>query len=228
MLYCIRVRKNIEIMVKKVVMKIMTKKRLLMCILSTMLLCGCTSEATESMNSVSENVSSSSVAGIDSGDEGKTMMDYAPESFVVTIFEINGHMIPAISNDRYYIFTAPESIGSLVEGEQYIFEKYDQLAIRYNPDFMCGSGVMEDIEARGEYHQGIKDLKMISADISSLSVPEGFEISELKDGDSKYYVWSDGRYYIFRAICNEYEDWYILDTTDKMYIRYEPSFMAGK
>lgn len=213
----------------------MRNKQLIQVILlALVILCGCQKESeiaanNVSSNSVSENVRSATLSDMGySVSESVTWKEYAPQSFSGTLLEIDGQMIPSMSNGRYYIFTSPANLGSLVEGETYLYEAYDKLAIRYNPEFMDGEGVMEDIEARGEYHEGIKDLKMVSADISTLSVPDGFEVSELKDGESKFYVWSDGRYYIFRAICNEYEDWYILDSEEKMYVRYEPSFMAGK
>lgn len=211
------------------------KKRLFIQILiiSSALFCGCGNNAHESEsaisdNSVSSSALSSTMEGMNQGDDVETVKNWAPGSFSASILEIDGQMIMAMTNGRYYLFRAPSDMGSLVEGEAYLYEKYDQLTIRYNPDFMSGDGIMEDLEVRGEYHQGVSDLKMVSADISTLLVPEGFEISELKDGDSKFYVWSDGRYYIFRAICNEYEDWYILDSDDKMYMRYEPSFMSGR
>lgn len=151
-----------------------------------------------------------------------------PKYFKNKEFKIDGIIISAVSNGRYYIFRAPKGIDTLVEGEMYIYESFDSLTMKYNPDLMCGDGKMDDTEIRGEYRPGEIEFQFAKTRLNLEDIPYGFEPIVIDNKGYEIPGWTDGRYYIYKAVYKEYEDWYICDKTDNSVIRYEPSFMTGK
>lgn len=151
-----------------------------------------------------------------------------PKSFKSAVININNEKLPAYFNGRYYIFTATKSTDGMIEGETYLIEIYDKAVIKYNPEFMCGEDKMEDVKVRGISSPGIVEFTPVDTNLVPEKLPEGFREVFARLNGREVTAWTDDRYYIMRAVYNEYEDWYLFDTDNNMYIRYEPSFMTGK
>lgn len=156
-----------------------------------------------------------------------------PESFRGTVLYLNGNSIPAYTNGRYYIFSVPFHGTQFSMNCWYIDEKYIDSHMEYDPSLMSGSGVMEDIEIRGKYVEGV-DLQYVESEKELEVVPEGFEkVVEDHDGIKSISYVKDN-YAIRYMIYDEYEDWYLVKSPKvegllgKSYLRYEPSFMTGR
>lgn len=147
-----------------------------------------------------------------------------PESFYQTVVYIDDNAIPAYTNGRYYIYC--------VSNHWYIREEYIDSFIDYSSSVMSGSGVMEDIEARGKYVEGV-NFQHVEPEAELESVPAGFQKVVIDNDGIKCISYENEYYSIEYMIYHEYEDWYISKkpgakgTPGRRYIRYEPSFMTG-
>lgn len=203
-------------------------KKVLFYILFIVFICGCSANKKDySYDELHEEIEKSEKINNSDEEEINEKINI-PKSFTMKQIKINNHVVSAASNGRYYIFRAVKGMDSFVEGEMYLYESYDGLAIRFNPELMCGDDPMNDINVHGDYCPGETDFKIAHTRVALEKIPIGFDMFIIYDGDFKTHAWSDGRYNIFKAIYNEYEDWYIQDSEDGWYIRYEPSFMTGK
>lgn len=205
-------------------------KKVLFYILFIVFICGCSANKKDySYDELHEEIEKTEKIN-NSDEEDINEKINIPKSFTMKQIKINNHVVSAASNGRYYIFRAVKGMDSFVEGEMYLYEAYDGLSIRYNPDLMCGDDAMDDINKRGTYCPGEKDFKISHTRETLEEIPIGFGMASFADGDSRVYVWidEDRKYCIYKAIFNEYEDWYIKDLEDGRVIRYEPSFMTGK
>lgn len=203
----------------------MRKVILVVCFL--LFICGC-SVKHDDYNNEDSLKKTNEVDSVKEREKNATNEIYIPKSFSMKQIMIKEHIVSAASNGRYYIFKAVKGMDPFIEGEMYLYESYDGLAIRFNPELMCGDDPMNDINVHGDYCPGEKDFKIAHTRVALEKIPIGFDMFIIYDGDFKTHAWSDGRYRIFKAIYNEYEDWYIQDSEDGWYIRYEPSFMTGK
>lgn len=156
-----------------------------------------------------------------------------PESFRGTVMYLDGNSIPAYTNGRYYIFNVPFRGTQFSMNCWYICEKYIDSYMEYDPSLMSGSGIMEDIEIRGKYVEGVR-LEYVEPEKELESVPEGFEkVVEEYDGMKRISYVKDN-YAIKYLIYEEYEDWYLVKSPKiegllgTSYLRYEPSFMTGR
>lgn len=155
-----------------------------------------------------------------------------PESFEKTILYMDGKAIQAYTNGRYYIFTVSFPGTGYSMNTWYICEKYIDSSMEYDPKLMSGSGVMEDLEARGKYVEGVS-LQYVEPEVELEDIPEGFE-KVIKDHNGVECVsYVKDNYSIDYMIFDEYEDWYLVKVSTggigiHSYIRYEPSFMTGR
>lgn len=168
----------------------------------------------------------------DNKEESETVQqerEKIPKSFrKIVKLNFDKNVVKGASNGRYVIFQATFSMDDIEEGEMYLYDLQDNLIMLYNSDFMCGDELMTNDDTRGSYHENQVELKPIHTGLTPNVLPFNFRFIIIKKDEDDFEGWTDDRYYIFRAIYNEYEDWYVLDIENDMFIRYEPSFMTGK
>lgn len=149
-----------------------------------------------------------------------------PESFREVYVRINGAELEAYTDDRYYIFFAQLPSGTKA---WCVYDSYEKLFVKYDENFMNASGDASYIRP-DDLDDRVADGSFIPMD--SLGEPEvlprDFREVYVRIDGTELKAWMNDEYYIFYAESPlGFQDWYIYDAEEKLFIRYEPSFMAG-